>query len=140
MAAQWRTGAEWSWRCYRSVRHAVGRDYPVLIKINSEDYVEGGFSTEDMFEASELLEKAGIDAIEVSGGTGSKASRYRPARLGTIARENEGFYRDAARLFSRGQVPLILVGANPLAGSGGAPGIGTHRRLYCSVPPVNLRT
>jgi 2,4-dienoyl-CoA reductase-like NADH-dependent reductase (Old Yellow Enzyme family) len=25
----------------RSVRHAVGADYPVLIKINSEDYVEG---------------------------------------------------------------------------------------------------
>ena len=59
-----------------SVRRAVGPNYPVLIKLNSEDFVEGGFSVEDMLELSALLEKAGMDAIELSGGTGSAASKY----------------------------------------------------------------
>jgi 2,4-dienoyl-CoA reductase-like NADH-dependent reductase (Old Yellow Enzyme family) len=82
----------------RTVRHAVGRDYPVLIKINSEDFVDGGFCVEDMLELSELLEKAGIDAIEISGGA---TGGYHPARLGAVSKENEGYYRDAARRFKQ---------------------------------------
>ena len=85
----------------RSVRRAVGPDYPVLIKLNSEDFVEGGFSVEEMLELSALFEKAGIDAIELSGGTGSEASKYQPVRFGTIAKENEAYYRDAARRFKQ---------------------------------------
>ncbi len=93
------------------VRRAVGPDYPVLIKLNSEDFVEGGFSLEEMLEVSALLEKAGIDAIELSGGTGSDASKYQPVRFGTVTKENEAYYRDAARRFKQiVDVPLILVG------------------------------
>jgi 2,4-dienoyl-CoA reductase-like NADH-dependent reductase (Old Yellow Enzyme family) len=94
-----------------AVRQAVGRDYPVLIKVNSEDYIEGGFSVKDMLDFSALLEEAGIDAIEMSGGTGSEASKYLPLRLGAISNDNEGYYREAARSFKqRIKVPLILVG------------------------------
>jgi 2,4-dienoyl-CoA reductase-like NADH-dependent reductase (Old Yellow Enzyme family) len=95
----------------RSIRRAVGRDYPVLIKLNSEDFTDGGFSVEDMLELSALLEKSGIDAIELSGGTLSNASKYLPSRFGVVSEENEAYYRDAARSFKqRMQVPLILVG------------------------------
>jgi 2,4-dienoyl-CoA reductase-like NADH-dependent reductase (Old Yellow Enzyme family) len=62
----------------RSVRHSVGPDYPVLIKINSEDFVEGGFSVEEMLEFSALLEEAGVDAVELSGATGRKAASITP--------------------------------------------------------------
>ena len=102
-----------------SVRRAVGPNYPVLIKLNSEDFVEGGFSVEDMLELSALLEKAGMDAIELSGGTGSAASKYQPVRLGNVSKENEAYYRNAARRFKqRVRMPLILVGGDPFTRCG----------------------
>jgi 2,4-dienoyl-CoA reductase-like NADH-dependent reductase (Old Yellow Enzyme family) len=129
----------------RSVREAVGASYPVLIKINSEDFVEGGFSVRDMLELSALLENAGIDAIELSGGTGSKASKYSPVRIGPISKENEGYYREAARLFKRKiQVPLILVGgirspevAERLVAEATADYIALGRPLICEPDLVN---
>ena len=128
-----------------SVRRAVGSDYPVLIKLNSEDFVEGGFSVEDMLELSVLLEKAGIDSIELSGGTASKKRKYCPARLGAISKENEAYYRDAAWRFKlRVGVPLILVGgirsldvAERLIGEGTADYIAMSRPLICEPDLVN---
>jgi 2,4-dienoyl-CoA reductase-like NADH-dependent reductase (Old Yellow Enzyme family) len=51
-----------------SNRNAVGRDYPALAKINSRDFVENGLYLDDSIKAARMLEKAGIDAIETSGG------------------------------------------------------------------------
>jgi 2,4-dienoyl-CoA reductase-like NADH-dependent reductase (Old Yellow Enzyme family) len=122
-----------------SVRCSVGSNYPVLIKLNSEDFAEGGFSVEDMLELSVLLEKAGIDSIELSGGTASKESKYHAVRFGSISKENEAYYRDAARRFKqRVRVPLILVGgirspdvAERLIGEGTADYIAMSRPLIC---------
>lgn len=121
----------------RGVRLAVGRNYPVLIKINSEDFFEGGFSIEDMLDLSALLEEAGINGIELSGGT--RNGRYQAVRLGAVSKENEGYYRDAARRFKqRIRVPLILVGgirsldvAERLAAEGTADYIALSRPLIC---------
>jgi 2,4-dienoyl-CoA reductase-like NADH-dependent reductase (Old Yellow Enzyme family) len=66
----------------RSIREAVGRDYPILIKLNSEDFTDGGFSVEDMLELAGLLEEAGIDAIELSGGSTANEAKYSSSRLG----------------------------------------------------------
>lgn len=129
----------------RSVRHAVGPDYPVLIKVNAEDFAEGGFSVEDMLELSAMLEKEGINAIELSGGTGGKASKYRDVRIGTIAKENEAYYRDAARRFKQSvRVPLILVGgirspdvAERLVAEGTADYVAMSRPLICEPDLVN---
>ena len=130
----------------RGIRQAVGLDYPVLIKINSEDFIEGGFSIDEMLELSVVLERAGIDAIELSGGTGSKASKYSPVRIGPISNENEGYYRDAARrLKQQITVPLILVGgirssevAERLVANGTADYIALSRPLICE-PDLVLR-
>ena len=129
----------------RSVRHAVGPDYPVLIKVNAEDFAEGGFSVEDMLELSAMLEKEGIDAIEMSGGTGGEASKYHPVRFGTIAEENEAYYRDAALRFKQSvRVPLILVGgirspevAERLVADGTADYVALSRPLICEPDLVN---
>jgi 2,4-dienoyl-CoA reductase-like NADH-dependent reductase (Old Yellow Enzyme family) len=110
-----------------------------LIKINSEDFVAGGFSVEDMLELSALLEKAGIDAIKLSGGTDSKASKYSPVRTGPLTKESEVYYREAARRFKqRIQVPLILVGgirspdmAERLVAEATADCIALSRPLIC---------
>ena len=44
-------------------------DWPLLVRISATEYVEGGYSMEDVLELSLLLEKAGISALDLSGGT-----------------------------------------------------------------------
>jgi 2,4-dienoyl-CoA reductase-like NADH-dependent reductase (Old Yellow Enzyme family) len=96
----------------RAVREAVGPGYPVLVKSNSEDFLDGGMTREEAVEVSAMLEKASVDAIEFSGGTvisPEKLSPVRPGRLRTP--EEEVYYRAAAVLYKkRASVPLILVG------------------------------
>jgi 2,4-dienoyl-CoA reductase-like NADH-dependent reductase (Old Yellow Enzyme family) len=96
----------------RSVRDTVGADYPVLIKLNSEDFIDGGLSVDEMLRIAELLEKVGIDAVEMSGGTIYASGEYSSIRQGDPdVPEKEVFYRDAAvRFKQRIGVPLILVG------------------------------
>jgi 2,4-dienoyl-CoA reductase-like NADH-dependent reductase (Old Yellow Enzyme family) len=93
-----------------SVRDAVGRDYPVLVKINSEDFLEGGLSREDSIKAGVLMAGAGADAIELSGGT-LLSGKLSPSRSKIDSAEKEAYFREAARAFrAKIGVPLILVG------------------------------
>ena len=48
----------------RAVRDAVGPDYPVFVKLNSEDALEGGFSLKESIQVAQRLDKDGVDAIE----------------------------------------------------------------------------
>ncbi|MFC1735964.1 NADH:flavin oxidoreductase [Candidatus Hydrogenedentota bacterium] len=96
----------------KSIRGAVPEDFPVLIKINSEDFLENGFTVDEMIEVCAMLEAAGIDAIEMSGGTSDSPGQYMPIRRGEMpAEEDEVYYSGAARLYKQKiKVPLILVG------------------------------
>jgi 2,4-dienoyl-CoA reductase-like NADH-dependent reductase (Old Yellow Enzyme family) len=96
----------------RSIRETVGTAYPILIKINSEDFLEGGMSIAEAVEVSGWLEKASIDAIEFSGGTPSSPEKFSPVRPGKLKTpEQEVYYRKAARLYKQKvTIPLILVG------------------------------
>jgi 2,4-dienoyl-CoA reductase-like NADH-dependent reductase (Old Yellow Enzyme family) len=95
-----------------NVKKAVRDSWPVIVKINSEDFVDGGLTVEDMVRVCALLEKAGVDAIEMSGGTIHASGRFSPARMGVLETpEEEVYYRDAATLYKEKiKVPLILVG------------------------------
>ncbi len=95
---------------YNAIRNTVGNDYPILIKINSEDYIDNGLSLEDSIAASKLLTDAGIDAIELSGGTLS-SGKLSPSRSGINKEEKEAYFKEAAAAYKKTMdVPLILVG------------------------------
>ena len=92
------------------VRRSVGRYYPVLVKINSEDFLEGGLSLPDFIKVGALLDRAGIDAIEVSGGT-PLSGRFIPFRKGITFEREHAYFRKAARaLKTKINAPVILVG------------------------------
>lgn len=95
----------------KAIRKAVGPDYPVLIKLNSEDFLFGGFTKEDMLQTAAMLEEESIDAIELSGGT-PLSGKYSSIRKGKPAPgEPEVYYEAAARRYKEKiGVPLILVG------------------------------
>jgi 2,4-dienoyl-CoA reductase-like NADH-dependent reductase (Old Yellow Enzyme family) len=96
---------------YESVRKAVGDQFPVLIKMNSEDFLEGGLSVEDMLQAAAMLEQAGIDVIELSGGTTWALNRGNVNASFVRTQKQEAYYREAAKRFKETiSVPLMLVG------------------------------
>jgi 2,4-dienoyl-CoA reductase-like NADH-dependent reductase (Old Yellow Enzyme family) len=53
----------------RAVRSAVGPAFPVCVKLNSSDFVKGGFEPRECVQVVRWLSDAGIDLLEVSGGT-----------------------------------------------------------------------
>jgi 2,4-dienoyl-CoA reductase-like NADH-dependent reductase (Old Yellow Enzyme family) len=96
----------------REIRQVVGKDYPVLVKMNCQDFIENGLQPEDSLQAGKMLVENGIDAIELSGGVliGGKLS---PSRMGIKSEEKEAYFQNEARTFKREvNVPLILVGGN----------------------------
>jgi 2,4-dienoyl-CoA reductase-like NADH-dependent reductase (Old Yellow Enzyme family) len=123
----------------RAVREAVGADYPILIKLNAADFVEGGLTEAEMLEGAVLLEEAGADAIELSGGT-ALSGDYRPIRSGrAVAEGPEVYYAEAAlKLKQRVRLPVILVGgirrlevAQRVVAEGVADLVSLSRPLIC---------
>jgi 2,4-dienoyl-CoA reductase-like NADH-dependent reductase (Old Yellow Enzyme family) len=90
----------------------VGPGFPVLVKLNSEDFLENGINPAEAVQVAALLEQSGVDAVELSGGCRAAGKTRWPARLGRVkSPADEGYYRTAARLYQQEVgLPLILVG------------------------------
>ena len=52
----------------QKVRAAVGQDYPMGIRVSGHDYMEGGNTLKESSRFCAEAEKAGVDAINVTGG------------------------------------------------------------------------
>lgn len=96
----------------RTIRSSVGRDYPVLVKMNCQDFIENGLTLEDSLQVGAMLVENGIDAIELSGGV-LVGGKLGPSRLGIKTEDKEGYFQIEAKAFKEKiNVPLILVGGN----------------------------
>ena len=70
--------------CVAAVRKAVGTGFPVAVKLNSADFQKGGFAFSESLQLAEWLQAAGVDLIEISGGTYEQ-----PKLLGIAGIEDE---------------------------------------------------
>ncbi|MBM7868279.1 NADH:flavin oxidoreductase [Heliobacterium gestii] len=96
---------------YQAIREKVGPEYPVLTKINGDDFMDQGMTFSESRYVCERLAELGIDAIEISGGLGS--SRPNEGTVRTITTEQESYFRSyAAQVAEEIDVPVILVGGN----------------------------
>ena len=96
----------------QQIKEKCGTDFPVIIKINSNDFIDGGFSQENSLQVCAALEKNGINAIEFSGGalTGSRKG-FEPIRKGDPKKTDKVYYFEAAKKYKEKiNIPLILVG------------------------------
>lgn len=87
--------ARFSLEVYEAVRASVGADYPVMIKLNASDHLDGGLTTEGALIAAQMLSDAGIDAVEVSSGTPASGSKN-PARMKINVPEKEAYNLELA--------------------------------------------
>jgi 2,4-dienoyl-CoA reductase-like NADH-dependent reductase (Old Yellow Enzyme family) len=91
-------------------REMVGPDFPLLMKISLDDYVDGGLRAGDAIEMAAVLAAAGLDCIEVSGGTLSE-SPGRIAVKGVSKTSQEAYFQGHAKALKRRvDIPVILVG------------------------------
>ena len=124
----------------RNIRKTTGSGYPLLIKLNSEDFLEGGLTRGEAVQVAAMLEAASVDAIEFSGGTVASPEKFVPVRPGKLKiPQDEVFYREAAKLYkTKVRIPLMLVGgirscetASDLIRHGVADHISLGRPLIC---------
>jgi len=86
----------------RKTRNAVGDDFPVAVRLGGSDYMDGGSTIEDAVKAAELLEKEGIDLIDLSGGFNfyTRKGHHEP-----------GWFSDMSEAVKRKvQIPVLLTG------------------------------
>lgn len=90
-----------------TVRQAVGASFPIGIKINSTDKLEGGLTSDEAIEVVRLLDQTSIDIIDVSGGTyfaGAKSSSDEASSSGPY------FIDFAKRAKEVTSIPIMLTG------------------------------
>lgn len=98
---------------YQAVRAATSDDFIISVKLNSADFQRGGISEEDVIQVFKAIDAAGIDLIEVSGGTyeapamaGVKAEKRKAS---TLAREAY-FLEFAERIRQEVRCHLMVTG------------------------------
>ncbi|WP_180046512.1 MULTISPECIES: NADH:flavin oxidoreductase/NADH oxidase family protein [unclassified Acinetobacter] len=98
---------------YQAVRAATSDNFIISVKLNSADFQRGGISEEDVIQVFKAIDAAGIDLIEVSGGTyeapamaGVKAEKRKAS---TLAREAY-FLEFAERIRQEVRCHLMVTG------------------------------
>ncbi len=98
---------------YAEVRRQVGPGFPVGIKLNSADFQRGGFTEEESLDTIRALAEAGIDLIEISGGTyeapAMNGAHHEPQTASTASREAY-FLSFAEKVRAAVDVPLMVTG------------------------------
>ncbi|MGQ0528317.1 MAG: NADH:flavin oxidoreductase/NADH oxidase family protein [Panacagrimonas sp.] len=102
----------------RAVRNAVGADFPVGIKLNSDDFRKNGFSNDECLQVVQWLNAESVDLLEISGGNYEQpallghqgdAATAAPQREST--RKREAYFLDyAERIRAVAQMPLMVTG------------------------------
>ncbi|WP_428926464.1 oxidoreductase [Marinibacterium sp. SX1] len=89
-----------------AVRRAVGPQFPVGIKINTTDQLDGGLAEDEALEVIAALDERAVDLVDLSGGT------YFPGAASSSDRAGGGpyFLDFAARARGRTTIPLMVTG------------------------------
>ena len=88
------------------IRNRIGREFPLIVRINGTDDFEGGVTPEDVVRQSQLLQDAGADAISISAGLEYWATVMAPPYSAP-----EGVNADiSARVKAAVSVPVITAG------------------------------
>lgn len=104
---------------YEAIRARVGSQFPIAVKINSSDYVDGGFTAEDSIEVIHAMADLGVDLIEISGGN------YESPVMQSNSSKGAFFVDFAAKAKAGIDTPIMVTGGfNSVAGMAAA--VGNH--------------
>ena len=94
------------------IRELVGPDYPIIVRLNAEDRVEGGLELDDSTQVAKALEAAGVNTIHVSAGTYQTALNPRVDGASSTMYSPRGHIVEcAAEIKKAVSIPVIAVNA-----------------------------
>ena len=98
---------------YKAVRAATSDQFIISVKLNSADFQRGGISEEDVIATFKAIDAAGIDLIEISGGSyeapAMAGAKQEQRKASTIAREAY-FLEFAEKIRAHVQCKLMVTG------------------------------
>ncbi len=128
-----------------AARAAVGPAFPVAVKLNSADFQKGGFDFEESLQVATWLQAAGIDLLEISGGTYEQPKllgvagmeEEEPQAVAHSTLQREAYFVDfALAMREKVSIPLMVTGGfrsratmQQALASGGVDVIGLGRPL-----------
>ncbi len=90
-----------------AVRQQVGKGFPLIVRMNANDYVEGGLNLEDAIHLAQVLEEIGVDALSVTSGTMCESVPYCLYPMGT---PKANLLPMAARIKAEVSIPVGVAG------------------------------
>lgn len=102
----------------RGTRKAVGRDFPISVKLNSADFQKGGFTEDESMQVVRWLGQEGIDLLEISGGNYEQMNMVghaddQPGKkpVAESTRRREAYFLDYAdKVRPIATMPLMITG------------------------------
>lgn len=93
----------------RGIRELLGEDFPLIVKLNSSDFLPTGLELEESLQIACILEQEGIDGIEVSGGTAEAGQGS--VWKGLRSEDQEGYFvQSATRIKAAVSIPVFGLG------------------------------
>ena len=107
--------ARFAFEIVEAVRKAVGKDFPLIAKMEGNDYLgREGSTQEDIDYVAQGLADRGVDALEITGGNTLikyAGLKYGPSIADILSKEDQNYYaRDARIIAKKVKIPLILTG------------------------------
>jgi 2,4-dienoyl-CoA reductase-like NADH-dependent reductase (Old Yellow Enzyme family) len=94
---------------YEAIRKEVGSVFPIMAKMNADDFIEGGLRPAESLRIAKRLQALGFSAIEISGGMFESGKMT--VRPNIEKEEQEAYFRAAAGSFARElEIPVMVVG------------------------------
>jgi 2,4-dienoyl-CoA reductase-like NADH-dependent reductase (Old Yellow Enzyme family)/thioredoxin reductase len=90
-----------------AVRDELGPGFPVIVRMNATDYVDGGLTADDAVPIASELARSGVDALSVTSGTMCESVPYCLYPAGT---PKANLLPMAARIREAVPVPVIVAG------------------------------
>jgi 2,4-dienoyl-CoA reductase-like NADH-dependent reductase (Old Yellow Enzyme family) len=104
----------------RATRRAVGADFPISIKLNSDDFRKGGFTNDECVQVVKWLNDEPLDLLELSGGNyeqpallgheGDASTAAAAPRRESTRRREAYFLEYAERVRAVAKMPLMVTG------------------------------
>jgi len=157
--------ARFACQILESIKHKIGRDLPIIFRMNGNDYIDGGLTIDEAVIQAPLLVEAGADALSISAGifqgyhwqiptmmqpsgclTHLAAEVKRVVRVPVITVGKLGNPVIAARVLDEGKADFIAMG-RPLLADPELPKKASEGRLedicpciYCSLACATKKT
>ena len=106
-------------RVIEATRAQVGSGFTVAVKLNSSDFQKGGFSPGESIQVARWLEAAGVDLLEISGGSYEQPAmmdldglekRYEEEKRASTKAREAYFLTYAAEMREAVSLPLMVTG------------------------------